>query len=158
MRTETRPCQAKSPMPNMTPSGLRPHTVSESSLCEPISWGGPLWPAAECARACVKEADHEHSEPPSDRRCSGVRVHPGSLEQQHREDCPGPANEEVDDGRGAEHRGISLPGDPLDKVWDRIAGEEGQKGCLPHGSPARDFPETATSVICASNYRSQAFQ
>src|SRR5262244_1602955 len=98
MRTETRPCQAKSPMLNMTPSGLRPHTVSESSLCEAklplrgqISWNGQLWPAAERARACVKEADHEHSEPPGDRRCSGVRVHPGSLEQQHREDCPDPA-------------------------------------------------------------------
>src|SRR5262249_57491242 len=120
MRTETRPCQAKSPMLNMTPSGLRPHTVSESSLCEAklplrgqISWNGQLWPAAERARACVKEADHEHSEPPGDRRRSGVRVPPGSLEQQHREDCPDPAAEAVHDRPPAHPPAKSPPPHPL---------------------------------------------
>src|SRR5262245_27546255 len=31
MRTDTRPCLAKSPMLNMAPPGVRPHTVSGSS-------------------------------------------------------------------------------------------------------------------------------
>src|SRR5215472_16896501 len=143
MRTETRPCQAKSPMLNMTPSGVRPHTVSESSLCEGSSQGPAPTAGGRCAWTCVKEADHENSEPPGDRSCTGVRVHSRGLEQEHRENCPGPADDQVDDGRCAEHRGMSLPGDPLDKVRDRIAGEnagqEGQNDCLPHCSPAQYF-------------------